>query len=64
MTQGHITTRQAGKVAIVDLSGSITVAGGTRLLRCTIKDLVASGHKNVLSTAIAPRLRLAEPYCS
>ena len=48
MTQGHATTRQAGNVAVVDLSGSITVAGGTRLLRCTIKDLVAAGHKNVL----------------
>jgi anti-sigma B factor antagonist len=48
MTQGHATARQAGNVGIVDLSGSITVAGGTGLLRCTIKELVAAGHKNVL----------------
>jgi anti-sigma B factor antagonist len=48
MTQGRATARQAGNVAIVDLSGRITVAGGTGSLRCTIKELVAAGHKNVL----------------
>src|SRR5262245_40377540 len=42
MMQAHATTRQAGNVAVVDLSGSITVAGGTGLLRSTIKELVAA----------------------
>ncbi|PWU09983.1 MAG: anti-sigma factor antagonist [Terriglobia bacterium] len=46
--QSHAATRQAGNVAIVDLSGGITIAGGIGLLRNTIQQLVAAGHKNVL----------------
>ena len=41
-------TRQAGNVAIVDLSGSITTTDGVGLLRKTIQELAASGRNNVL----------------
>ena len=44
----HAATRQAGDVAIIDLSGGITIAGGIGLLRNTIQQLVAGGHRNVL----------------
>jgi hypothetical protein len=47
MMEGYDTTRQAGKVAIVDLSGMITAAGGAGLLRNRIKELTAAGQKNV-----------------
>jgi anti-sigma B factor antagonist len=40
--------RRAGDVAIVDLSGRITLGEGTGLVRNTIKDLVNSGQKNIL----------------
>ena len=40
--------RQAGNVTIVDLSGRITLGEGSGLLHTTIKDLVASGRKNIL----------------
>jgi len=40
--------RRAGDVAIVDLSGRITLGEGTGLVRTTIKDLVNSGQKNIL----------------
>ena len=46
--QCRATTRQVGNVAIVDLIGGITIAGGSGLLRQTIKDLLAAGHKNVV----------------
>jgi anti-sigma B factor antagonist len=45
--QNQATTRQAGNIAIVDLSGHIT-AGGTGALRNAIKELAAAGQKNVL----------------
>jgi anti-sigma B factor antagonist len=48
MMQGYATIRQTGKVAIVDLSGIITAADGTMLLRNRIKELMAAGQKNVL----------------
>lgn len=40
--------RRAGDVAIVDLSGRITLGEGSGLVRKTIKDLVGSGQKNIL----------------
>ncbi len=40
--------RRAGDVAIVDLSGRITLGEGSGLVRGTIKDLVNSGQKNIL----------------
>ena len=46
--QSHAAIRQSGAVAIVDLVGGITIAGGSGLLRQAIKDLVTAGHKNVL----------------
>jgi anti-sigma B factor antagonist len=44
--QGQATTRQAGNIAVIDLSGSITA--GNALLRNAIQELVAAGQKNVL----------------
>jgi anti-sigma B factor antagonist len=46
--QCQASTRQVGKVAIVDFSGGITAGGGTALLRTKIKELTTAGHKNVL----------------
>jgi len=40
--------RHAGDVAIVDLSGRITLGEGSGLVRSTIKDLTAAGHKSIL----------------
>lgn len=42
------TARQAGDVSIVDLAGRITLGEGSGLVRSTIKELVNSGHKNIL----------------
>src|SRR5579872_638375 len=44
----HATVRHSGNVAVVDLSGRITLGEGCGLVRSTIKDLVAGGHKNIL----------------
>jgi len=40
--------RRVGDVAIVDLSGRITLGEGSGLVRNTIKDLVNAGQKNIL----------------
>jgi anti-sigma B factor antagonist len=40
--------RRAGDVQIVDLAGRVTLGEGSGLLRNTIKELVSSGHKNIL----------------
>jgi anti-sigma B factor antagonist len=40
--------RHSGNVAIVDLSGRITLGEGSGLVRSTIKDLVTAGHKDIL----------------
>ena len=40
--------RHSGDVAIVDLAGRIRLGEDTGLVRNTIKELIASGHKNVL----------------
>lgn len=44
----HVSVRHSGNVAIVDISGRITLGESTGLVRGTIKDLVASGHKDIL----------------
>ncbi len=44
----HASVRHSGGVAIVDVSGPITLGEGCGLIRSTIKDLVASGHKDIL----------------
>jgi anti-sigma B factor antagonist len=43
-----IKERQIAGVAIVDISGRITLGDGTALLRDTIRDLIARGNKNIL----------------
>ena len=40
--------RHSGNVAIVDLSGRVTLGEGAGLLRSTMKDLVAGGQNKVL----------------
>lgn len=40
--------RRVGDVAILDLSGRITLGEGSGLVRNSIKDLVNSGQKNML----------------
>lgn len=42
------STRQAGSVAIVDLSGQIKPGEGTSTLRDTVKDLLGKGQKKIL----------------
>ena len=42
------STRQAGSVTIVDLSGQIKLGEGTSVLRDTVKDLLGKGQKNIL----------------
>ena len=44
----HAEVRHSGDVAIVDVSGPITLGEGTGLVRATIKDVIAKGHKNIL----------------
>jgi anti-sigma B factor antagonist len=48
MMQGYAATRQAGKVAIIDLSGGLTIGSGIGLLRNKIKELIIAGHTRVL----------------
>lgn len=42
------TVRHSGNVAIVDLAGRITLGEGSGMVRNTIKDLVKTGHQNIL----------------
>ena len=42
------TTRQVDSVAVVDLSGRITLGEGCSQLRELIRDLLAKGHKSIL----------------
>jgi anti-sigma B factor antagonist len=42
------STRQLDEVTIVDLSGRITLGEGSVVLRDTIRDEVAQGHKKIL----------------
>ncbi len=42
------STRQVDEVTIVDLSGRITLGEGSVVLRDTIRDVVAQGHKKIL----------------
>ena len=44
----HAATRQVGKVAIIDLSGRLTIPDGTELLRNRIKDLMGAGQTSVV----------------
>jgi anti-sigma B factor antagonist len=40
--------RQSGDIAIVDLSGRITLGEASGLVRSTIKDILKDGRKNIL----------------
>jgi anti-sigma B factor antagonist len=40
--------RHAGDVAIVDLSGKITLGDGSGLVRATIKELLGAGSRSIL----------------
>jgi anti-sigma B factor antagonist len=42
------STRQAGGVTIVDLSGRIELGEGSSIIRNTVKDLIGKGQKNIL----------------
>jgi len=42
------TVRHVDNVAIIDLSGRITLGEATGMLRDNIKNLLGSGHKNIL----------------
>lgn len=42
------TSRQVDSVAVVDLSGRITLGEGCSQLRELIRDLLAKGHKSIL----------------
>lgn len=42
------SVRHVGDVAIVDLSGRLTLGEGSGTLRNTIKDLIAKGEKSIL----------------
>jgi anti-sigma B factor antagonist len=43
-----VTTRMVDGVAILDLSGRITLGEGSVQLRDAVRDLVAQGQKNIL----------------
>ena len=40
--------RQVNGVTVVDMSGRITLGEGSVILRETVKDLLAKGHKKIL----------------
>ena len=46
--QCQAVTRKSGNVAVIDLKGGMTIAGGTGKLRSQINDAVAAGYKHVL----------------
>src|SRR5215471_17985508 len=48
MAQLNINQRQAGDVAILDLSGEVRIGDSATALRSSIKDLVAGGNKKIL----------------
>jgi anti-sigma B factor antagonist len=44
----QISTRQIGDIAVLDISGRITLGEGTVMLRETVRDLVDKGHKRIV----------------
>ncbi|HZQ20002.1 MAG TPA: STAS domain-containing protein [Terriglobales bacterium] len=44
----RVSTRQVDGVNIVDCNGRITLGEGSVVLRDTVKDLLAKGHKKIL----------------
>lgn len=43
-----LTTRQVGDVTVIDVAGRITLGEGSSTLRDALRDLVKSGHKDIL----------------
>ncbi len=43
-----VSVRQVGEVAVVDLSGKITLGEGSGTLRDTVADISGKGNKNIL----------------
>lgn len=43
-----VSVRQVGDVAVVDLSGKITLGEGSGTLRDTVADISGKGNKNIL----------------
>lgn len=43
-----VNVRHSGNVAIIDLTGKITLGDGSGMVRSTIKDLVSGGARNIL----------------
>ena len=43
-----VSVRQVGQVAVVDLSGKITLGEGSGTLRDTVSEVAAKGNKNIL----------------
>src|SRR5215467_6161068 len=42
------TTRAAGTVVVIDVSGQIVLGEGTALLRKTVRGLLSEGHNHIL----------------
>ena len=43
-----VNTRQAGDVAVIDVSGRITIGEGSSVIRDTMRDLTTKGNKKIL----------------
>jgi anti-sigma B factor antagonist len=43
-----LSTRQAGDVAVVDISGRVTLGEGSSAIRDAMRDLTAKGNKKIL----------------
>lgn len=43
-----LSTRQVGDVAVIDVSGRITLGEGSSSLRENIRELLAKGHRKIL----------------
>ena len=43
-----LSTRQAGDVTVVDVSGRVVIGEGSSLIREALRDLTTEGHKKIL----------------
>jgi anti-sigma B factor antagonist len=43
-----VNTRQVGDVAVIDVSGRITLGEGSSVIRDTMRDLTTKGNKKIL----------------
>ena len=44
----NVTTRQAGDVSVVDVSGRLTLGEGSSVLQDQMRSLISGGHKKIL----------------